>query len=404
MNRKALLLTATACLYGTVAAHAWENDLTLVDKIDVQSDKGLGTFDISYVDPKIDLYVLADRTNASIDFVSTDNNAFLGRAGGFQGQALKPDGTADNTISGPDGVVIVNHKEVWAGDGDSTLKIVDIKTMTVKDTIPITDPTHPDVKLRVDEMTWDVRDHLVAAANNANSPPFISFVDVDTHKVLGQIVFDGTNNTPNATDTGIEQPQWSAQTGLIYVSVPQIVPGSDNANKGGIAVIDPRTMKVLNTYEVDNCSPAGLTIGPNNQALIGCSAPFGTPLTTQTFVINVQTGELSPSIPIGGSDEVWFDQGTNHYYLAARNNLSAGQPDPILGSVDASSNTFDGSASTSTTAHSVAASKFDHKVFVPIGFVPPGSKPGTDPTNPCPEHGCIAVFVPGVADQLADRR
>jgi hypothetical protein len=31
-------------------------------------------------------------------------------------------------------------------------------------------------------------------------------------------------------------------------------------------------------------------------------------------------------------------------------------------------------------------------VFVPIGFVPPGSAAGTDPTNPCPAHGCVAVF------------
>jgi len=407
MNRKVSLLAGVACIMMSGAAYAWENDLTLVEKIDVQSNKGLGTFDISYVDPKIELYALADRTNASIDFVSTQSNEFLGRATGFQGQKFKADGTtADNTISGPDGIVIVNHRDVWAGDGDSTLKIVDIKTMTIKESIPITDPTHPDVKLRVDEMTWDVADHVVAAANNANSPPFISFVDVDSHKVLGQIVFNGENNTPDATDTGIEQPQWSPKTGLIYVSVPQIVPGTDAASmsKGGVAVIDPRTRKVLKVYEVDNCSPAGLTIGPNNQALIGCSAPFGTPPTTQTFVINLLTGELSAPIPIGGSDEVWFDQGTNHYYLGARNNLMNEQPDPILGSVDASSNTFDGSAPTSTTAHSVAADKLQHKVFVPIGLVPPNSKPGTDPTNPCPDKGCIAVFVPTVADQLADRR
>jgi len=118
MNRKILLLTAAACLYGTVAAHAWENDLTLVDKIDVQSDKGLATFDISYVDAKIDLYVLADRTNASVDFVNTKNN-------------------------------------------------VDIKSMTIKDAIPITDPTNSGATFRVEEMTWDERDHIVAAANNA---------------------------------------------------------------------------------------------------------------------------------------------------------------------------------------------------------------------------------------------
>jgi len=412
MNRKILLLTAAACLYGTVAAHAWENDLTLVDKIDVQSDKGLATFDISYVDAKIDLYVLADRTNASVDFVNTKNNEFLGRATGFQGEKFKADGvTADNTISGPNGVVVINHNEVWAGDGDSTLKVVDIKSMTIKDAIPITDPTNSGATFRVEEMTWDERDHIVAAANNANVPPFISFVNVDTHKVVGQIVFNGQNNTPDATNTVMPQRmlhalKWSPKTGLIYVSVPQIVQGTDTVSmsKGGVAVIDPRSMKVLTTYEVDNCSPAGLTIGPNNQALIGCSAPFGTPPTTQTFVINLLTGELSAPIPIGGSDQVWFDRGTNHYYLGAHNNLTGGQPDPIVGSVDAITNTFDGSHSTSTTAHSIAADQFQHKVFVPIGLVPPNSKPNTDPTNPCPDKGCVAVFVPTVADQLADRR
>jgi len=407
MNRKAVMLAGAALVTGTVAARAWENDLSLVATIDV-GGKGLGTFDISFVDPKIDLYVLADRTNASVDFVNTETNQFLGRASGFQGQKFKADGvTADNTISGPDGVVIVNHKEVWAGDGDSTLKVVDIKSMSIKHTIKIDDPTHPGATFRVDEMTWDVADRVVVAANNANVPPFISFVNVDSHKVLGQIVFDGNNNTPDATDTGIEQPAWSPKTGLIYVSVPQIVQGTDDASvrRGGISVIDPHTMKVLTTYEVDDCSPAGLTIGPNDHALIGCSAQIGTApnKTTQTFVINLLTGELSDPIPIGGSDQVWFDRGTNHYYLGARNNLMNGAPDPILGSVDASNNTFDGRASTSTTAHSVAADQFEHKVFVPIGFVPPGSAQGTDPTNPCPEHGCIAVFVPTVADRVAER-
>jgi hypothetical protein len=37
-------------------------------------------------------------------------------------------------------------------------------------------------------------------------------------------------------------------------------------------------------------------------------------------------------------------------------------------------------------------------VFVPIGFVPPGSPAGTDPTNPCPTNGCIAVYVPSGSD------
>jgi hypothetical protein len=44
-------------------------------------------------------------------------------------------------------------------------------------------------------------------------------------------------------------------------------------------------------------------------------------------------------------------------------------------------------------------------VFVPIGFVPPGSPAGTDPTNPCPTHGCVAVFRAREDndDRMADR-
>jgi hypothetical protein len=46
------------------------------------------------------------------------------------------------------------------------------------------------------------------------------------------------------------------------------------------------------------------------------------------------------------------------------------------------------------TSHSVAADADEdsHHVFVPIGFVPPGSAAGTDSTNPCPAHGCIAMY------------
>jgi len=70
----------------------------------------------------------------------------------------------------------------------------------------------------------------------------------------------------------------------------------------------------------------------------------------------------------------------------------------VLGFVDAGTNTFDGTVPTSTTAHSVAASLLNGHVFLPIGFVPPGSPAGTDSTNPCPAKGCIAVYAPSGLD------
>ena len=49
------------------------------------------------------------------------------------------------TTSGPDGVVIVDHKEIWAGDGDSRIKVIDIATRQFITTISTggSDPANP---------------------------------------------------------------------------------------------------------------------------------------------------------------------------------------------------------------------------------------------------------------------
>ena len=387
-----------------------DEPLVLKKKIDVGGN-GLGAFDISFVDPKIELYVLSDRTNASVDLIDSEDASFMGRVGAvcpagnpaphfcFQGVVLV-NGVANNNLSGPDGVVIVGHKEIWAGDGDSRIKVIDAATKSFVTTISTGGTA------RVDEMADDPRDHILAAANNADTPPFITFFDTVHKTILGKLTFTTADVGVDA-ENGIEQPQWSRDTGLFYVSVPQV--GSD-PTVGGVSVIDPSTMKVTHTFLVSNCSPAGLTLGPRHQALIGCSAAFNN--KTQSVIIDITSDSSKPdgavvaTVPIGGNDEVWFDRGTRHYFLAARSNLSGGQPDPILGSIDAVSNTLDPSTPTSTTAHSVAADENSHFVFVPIGFVPPNSPAGTDPTNPCPADGCIAVYRAHSehADEEASRR
>ncbi len=385
-------LTAAMLMAGGAAAQTDEH-MVLVDTIDV-GGMGLGAFDISFVDPTIDLYVLSDRTNGSVDFFDASDNTFTGRVSGFSGAVLNPDGTANNSISGPDGVTIVDHTQVWAGNGDSTVKVIDIATFQIINSISTGG------QFRVDEMAYDPTDHIIAVANNADTPPFITLIDTNSHAILGKITFDGTNGTPDATN-GIEQPQWSPATGRFYVSVPQV--GTD-PEMGGISAIDPHSMSVVATYPVRDCSPAGLAVGPNSEALIGCSASFGTApnVLTQSLVINLVSGNVAANITqVGGSDEVWYDQGTQHYYLGARSNTdNAGTVVPVLGTIDAKTKAFDGNVATSTTAHSVAADRVSHHVFVPIGFVPPGSPAGTDVTNPCPNvsRGCVAVYLPSAID------
>ena len=86
----------------------------------------LQSFDISWVNPDRAEYYLADRSNNGIDIIDTRNMVFKKTIGGFVGIKLNKAGTAvDNNHSGPDGVVS-RGKCLYAGDGDSTLKVIDL--------------------------------------------------------------------------------------------------------------------------------------------------------------------------------------------------------------------------------------------------------------------------------------
>jgi hypothetical protein len=154
-------------------------------------------------------------------------------------------------LSGPDGVLVTADNQIWASDGDSTVKVIDIGTRNVVDTISTGG------KFRCDEMSWDSADHILAVANNADTPPFLTLINTDTHQVLKKITFDGTNGTPDATN-GLEQSQWSPTTGVFYVSVPKV--GADVA-QGGVSVIDPSSMSVVATHPVQKLRTSGFGAG-----------------------------------------------------------------------------------------------------------------------------------------------
>src|SRR5215470_17281200 len=131
----------------------------------------LQSFDISFVNPDRKEYYLADRANAGIDIVDTQHLTFQRRIGGFVGIVFfKPPHAPgiDNNHSGPDGVVS-HGRWLYAGDGDSTLKVIDLKAPTasaIKQTLSTGGTT------RVDEMDLTSDGTLLLAANNAEDPPF----------------------------------------------------------------------------------------------------------------------------------------------------------------------------------------------------------------------------------------
>ena len=68
-------------------------------------------YDISFVDEALGIYILADRSNAGVDVFSVVGRQFLFRVGGFAGF------NGSNDTAGPNGLLTVNHRQIWAGDG-----------------------------------------------------------------------------------------------------------------------------------------------------------------------------------------------------------------------------------------------------------------------------------------------
>src|SRR6516225_2616768 len=119
---------ATAA-WATTAAAA---ELKKVAEIPIPGEP-MVSFDISYIDQKTGRYYLADRSNKSLDIVDAKTNTFIGRVAGFVGPIVV-NGKVNNDKSGPDGVVVFDG-QAWVGDGDSTVKVVDLKSMRIADVI-----------------------------------------------------------------------------------------------------------------------------------------------------------------------------------------------------------------------------------------------------------------------------
>jgi hypothetical protein len=349
----------------------------------------LAAFDISFVDPAAALYLLADRSNKSIDVVDTNTNKFIAQfMPGFVG--VSP---AGNDSSGPDGVLIANGNQVWVGDGMSRVWVLDLITGTPLTAKPISTAVTAGDTTRADELCHDPINKIILVANDASKPfPFVTFISSASFSVLGHIVMDGSKGTPNAAG-GIEQCQWSPKTGKFYLNVPNPV---GHENDGVVLQIDPVSEKIEQTFSLSGsgCNGnAGMALGPFPQALLGCSNA-----DTNSVIINIRSGAVIAKLPgESGADEVWYNPGDNQYFLANGNHLTKvnGSRAPTLGVVDASGMKEDPNATSAVGSHSVAADPVKNQVYVPINSTTGAASKicssvmgggGVD-TN-----GCIAVF------------
>jgi hypothetical protein len=322
---------------------------------------GLRSFDISWVDQPSQTYFFADRTHARVQIIDarSDTPMVVNAAVGFVGFRTK------NDDSGPDGVVVIHSAhQLWAGDGDSTVKVFDLKSESTP--LVATHVIKTGGTLRADELSFDPKDHLVAVANNAEDTPFLSFISTETFEKVGQIDFP----------CGTEQSAWDPATQKFYLSVPGCTAlPAGGASDGAIAEIDPLTHAVK-MHSVAPCDPGGLALGPHQNFVVGCSS------VQETVIWNARSKSIVKVIPqTGQSDEVWFNKGDGNYYVAARRNATG----PALGIIDAATNAFLRNVPTpvGANAHSVAADRANNHVFVPMQ----SAKTNTV----CPD-GCVAVF------------
>jgi YVTN family beta-propeller protein len=344
-----------------IGGNAFAAGVKLLTTIDVPGEE-LKLFDIGTVDAAASRYYLADRSNKGIDIFDTKTNKFVGRVDGMVGVVMK-DGKPVGSASGPNGVAYdAARKELWVGDGDSTVKVIDTKTNKIVETIPTGG------QKRADELAVDSKDGIVLVFNNADKPTFGSFISTKTRKILGKV------ELPDATD-GVEQSTYVAKTGLFYSSVPEL---NEDNNKGGIAIFDPKTMKLLRLVNIPGCGPTGLMPGPGTHMLVGCAAgQDGTKLEPATVVWDWKTEKVVNVVKeVGGMDEVWYDSGAMKYYTASRDQPGG----PVLGVIDAKTNKWIENVPTAPGAHSVAADSSNKHVFVPLT------------ANPSCPKSCIGVY------------
>jgi hypothetical protein len=292
----------------------------------VPGANALTSFDISWVDTQLVNYFLADRSNAQIVSIPIEalapsfsfndpKNPFAGNVPAAQ----CADGAA-NDCSGPNGVLSFFNTngviEVWAGDGptlNTACQATPCSTVRVFTTLAAT-PTaiiNTGGHERSDEMCFDPKDHVMMVANDADTPPFVTFIstalDSSRFSILAKI------SLPDAVG-GIEQCAWNPQAGVFYLNTP-LAAGGDQ-----ILIFNPTnfTHSVQKTVDPNECMALrGLDVRRDGQQLIvGCNA-VGPNGQQNSLIINANGTTAQVLRGAGGSDQVWSDKQSDHYFIAS---------------------------------------------------------------------------------------
>ena len=293
-------------------------------------------FDIGFVNNETGDYVLADRTNNAVDWFNAKALTFTGAigGGGFVGNpATCP---VPRACGGPNGDLIDNNGHVWAGDGpasscgsDACRCFAGETTSMVKEyTLAVSSGTTGRLacldtggKFRADEMAFDPRDNLLLVANDIDG--FLTLISTSgTPRIVDQFFYSDNDVGKPASSGGlatpgggIEQPVWNPQQGFFYLALPQ------GTTVGRVDVFNPKAGKLVfvRSLDVAGCTggPSGLAINTSDELLGECSG-------SGAALINARNGKTSiigTAESLGGADEIWFDPGSNAWYVSTPGKL-----------------------------------------------------------------------------------
>jgi hypothetical protein len=401
--------------------HEPDNDgpLTLLGVIGIPGNP-ISSTDIVWADQATERLYFTDRGNGptdtcplatgvkihgAVDVIDAENDLYIGRittgtVGGAPACFVGAN-SANRNLGGPNGVVNGSNLTIWAGDGDNTLKVGDVnpnsKTyLQIIDSIPLSGLSAvsncvPSACQRADELAYDPADHIIMVATDApvSVPPFASFVNADTHKVIGQINFAAQGL---GVGGGLEQPLWVPSLGRFFETLP-----TTNTGFGKIAIVDPRGPSPHVTGVIDlapfKCSGTGEALGDDDHVLVSCGS--------FPLVIDLHGAQIGPGITqVGGGDEVNFNPGDGNFVVSS--NIDGNSANPVvLGVIDSESGRWlqnvplpNGLQPGSIRAGNLAAFGENSHVFVVVH--PPSAIPPADPTV-CATFGwsgtgCVAVF------------
>ena len=309
---------------------------------------------IMTIDQSTGLGYLADKTNKGVAVFDTNTDKFVARVPGFAGR------TKDGDVAGPNGVVVVkNGAEMWASDGDSTIKVIDTKTNKVTSTI------NTGGKKRANGMAFADNINTVIVANSNEETSYLTFVSTEPgNKITGKV------EIPESAEN-LERSAYHKPSGMFYTAIP--VSKADQT-KGLLAQTDPKTGKLVKMHELP-CHPHSLSIVSDTTIFLGCSSVHGpNPKPGGDMVIfDIPSGKVEGSLKdYGGNGGSIANLGVGHYY----HSTSGG----ILMVVDTKTKQGLQQIKTSRGARSAAVNQKTNKLYVAV----------TGKDESC--AGCIAVY------------